>query len=311
MKKILCSATLAASLFVQAQISGNINYDGTVHLPQNYLNVQKPHPNETLIAVKGLANIKADSYVAIFSVTQVGKTQEEATRIIDERINTALTPIRSRKNVETYVDVISFVPNYEYVVQNKIFSKTYNEVPAGFEIKKNIHVKFPAAAMLEDFMKILSQSEIYDLVRVDYHAAALEQIKKDLEAKAYTEVHRKIKKYELISGKTPENTERSVSDGFIIKLPLEMYQTYQASRSTTLNLRRSAQVNQNEKITSIFYQPVLNKEFDFVINPVIVEPVIQVMYELKVLISKKPEKNEREYVLLTPDGQLKTLNIQP
>ncbi len=312
MKKIIYGVAFFASLFAQAQISGNINYQGTVYLPQNFLNVQKPNPGETLISVKGLANIKADSYVAIFSVTQVGKSQEEASRIIDERINSALATIRSRKNVETYVDVISFVPTYDYVIQNKIFSKkTYNEVPEGFEIKKNIHIKFPHAPMLEEFMKTLSQNEIYDLVRVDYHADALEQIKKELENKALSEIQQKIKKFEVITGKSFENAERTVADGFAIRLPVEMYRSYEASRSTTLNLRRSATVTQSEKTSSIFYQPLLNKEFDFVINPIIVEPVIQVFYDLKVLITNNPQKNQKEYVLLTPDGQLKSLNIQP
>ena len=312
MKKLIFTITVASSFMIKAQISGNINYENQRNFPENFLTIPKPNSDETLFSVKGLANIKADSYVAVFSVTQVGKSQEEANGLIDERISSALTLIKKGKNIETYVDVISFVPTYEYEVEKKIFSKkTYNEVPAGFEIKKNIHIKFNEAAMLEEFMKVLSANEIYDLVRVDYYASALENIRKELETKARIQIQEKIKNYELLIGKPFESNEKSVSDGFLVKLPVEMYRSYEASRSTTLNLRKSANVTQSDKTTTIFYHPVMNKEFDFVINPIVVEPVIQVMYEIKVLISKSDQKNQKEFMIVTPNGELKNLNIKP
>lgn len=312
MKKLIFTITVASSFLIKAQISGNINYENQQNFPENFLTIPKPNSGETLFSVKGLANIKADSYVAVFSVTQVGKSQEEANGLIDERISSALTLIKKGKNIETYVDVISFVPTYEYEVEKKIFSKkTYNEVPAGFEIKKNIHIKFNEAAMLEEFMKVLSANEIYDLVRVDYYASALENIRKELETKARIQIQEKIKNYELLIGKPFESNEKSVSDGFLVKLPVEMYRSYEASRSTTLNLRKSANVTQSDKTTTIFYHPVMNKEFDFVINPIVVEPVIQVMYEIKVLISKSDQKNQKEFMIVTPNGELKNLNIKP
>ena len=55
----------------------------------------------------------------------------------------------------------------------------------------------------------------------------------------------------------------------------------------------------------------MDKEFDFVINPVIVEPVIQVMYEVKLRIKreKKKEETKKEYFLITPAGEVKNLRI--
>ena len=313
MKKLLFTAGIIAATFANAQISGNVNYQNQLILPQNSFNIPNPTAGETLISVKGLANVKADAYVAVFSVTQVGKTQQEAHRIIDERISSATQQIQKNKEVEIYVDMVTFVPNYEYEVQNKIFSKkTYNEVPAGFEIKKNIHIKFTNPSLLQDLMKILSESEIYDLVRVDYHASNLENIKKEVASKARLQLTEKIKNYELLLGKPFSDSEKTLADGFNVMLPVEMYRSYEASRSTTLNLRKSANVNQAEKLTTIYYQPVFSKEFDFVINPVIVEPVIQVMYEIKMMISRKnPKENQKEYLLVSPNGEIKTLNVKP
>jgi hypothetical protein len=87
-----------------------------------------------------------------------------------------------------------------------------------------------------------------------------------------------------------------------------MYKSYEAYNSNSLDLNRAANVNQVSKNSTIYYQPIFDKDFDFVINPVILEPVIQVMYEIKITIQKK-EKMNKEYLMVSPNGELKTLNI--
>ena len=41
-----------------------------------------------------------------------------------------------------FLDMISLVPVFEMQVEKKLFSKTYNEVPVGFKLEKNIHVHY-------------------------------------------------------------------------------------------------------------------------------------------------------------------------
>lgn len=71
---------LAAALCFQlsfAQVSGNINYRNRTQYPENNINVADPviaqNINENIISVKGLANVKAEEYVAIFSITRLRK----------------------------------------------------------------------------------------------------------------------------------------------------------------------------------------------------------------------------------------------
>ncbi len=290
------------------QASGNINYRTISDFSQNSININPPRNGEISISVKGLANVKADQYVAIFSLTQTGKNQAEASQIIDERISQSLKEIKIQKNVEVFTDMISFVPVYDYISEKKIFSKrTYNEIPKGCEIKKNIHIKFSNPEQLNDFVKILSQNEIYDLVRVDYYSTTLDTVKKEISTKAKALLSEKMKSYEGISGQTFINDEKTFSDGFMIKLPVEMYKSYEAYNSNSLDIKRSENVNQASKSNTIYYQPIFDREFDFVINPVILEPVIQVMYEVKMTINKK--QNTKEYVIITSNGDLKNLNI--
>lgn len=319
MKSTLCIIGLLFFNLQFAQVKGNTNYQNQANpqaqfrYPDTNINVNSPSTNEIFVNIKGMANVKADQYVAIFSLTQVGETAEEVNEMIDRRLNSSVSQIKLLKGNETYIDMISFVPVYNFEVEKKIFSKkTYNEVPKGFELKKNLHVKFSDPNQLNQLITILSKNEIYDLVRVDYFAGNLENVKKELMSKAKLALQEKIKNYESMMGETFINTAKSLSDGYKIVLPIEMYKSYEAYNSSSLTLTRSANVNQANKSTTMYYQPILDKEFDFVINPTILEPVIQVMYEVKMIITKDKKqevKDQKSYILITPNGEMRDLNI--
>ncbi|HEY1196739.1 hypothetical protein [Flavobacterium sp.] len=218
--------------------------------------------------------------------------------------------LNKKNGVETFVDMISFVPVYEYETEKKVFSrKTYNEVPTGFEVKKNIHIKYSDPNQLNEFISILSNNEIYDLVKVDYFSNTMETVKKEMMNKAKILIQEKIKNYEVLLGETFTNTEKRIVDDYMVNLPLEMYKSYEAYNSSSLNLKK-ANINQVSKSTTLYYQPVSNKEFDFIINPVVLEPVIQIQYEVKIAINreKKQVKTDKEFILVTPNGDLKTIN---
>jgi uncharacterized protein YggE len=315
MKKISILFLLSFTvIFCAGQISGNIGYLNRVTYPDAQISIEMPVSSDLLVSVKGMANIKADAYVAIFNVTQTGKTAEEVNSLIDNRINESLEQIKKRGNIETMVDMISFVPVYEYETEKKVFSKrTYNEVPAGFELKKNIHIKFIKPEDLNGIMAILSASEIYDLVRVDYFSNNMEAIRKELMAKARLAMQEKLKIYQSLIGIKPDSLERQITDGYKVVYPVEMYRSYQAYNSSSLTVKKGSAVNQADKATTLFYQPVADKEFDFVINPIVFEPVIQVMYELNIKVKREKEqqiKTEKEYILVTPAGELKTIRMQ-
>jgi len=309
--------TISLSNILFGQVSGNINYQNQVRYSDNNINLNPSH-NSITLNVKGLANVKADSYVAIFSTTQVGKTAKEVNEIIDTRINQALDKIKIKPNVKTYVDMISFVPVYEYYVEKKIFSKkTYNEIPAGFELKKNIHIEYKDPNLLNEIIAILVSVEVYDLVRVDYFSTKLESIKKELRIKSKTILQEKLKNYgEILAKNLDSLNNKSMIDGYKVVLPVEMYKSYQSYNSSSLNLKKSANINIASKSKTLYYQPIIDKEFDFVINPIILEPVIQVIYEVKIIISQinekktKEKKSNKEYILITPNGDLKNINLK-
>lgn len=314
MKKIVLFAfTLLFNQVSFGQASGNINYQNQISFSEHNINVGTPSNLDIMISAKGLANIKADSFVAIFSITQVGKSTEEVNDLMEKRITQAVTELKQKKGIETFIDMISFVPVYEFEVEKKTFSKkSYNEIPKGFELKKNIHIKYTDANQLNELITILSNQEIYDLVRVDYFSSNLDNIKKEMMGKSRITLQEKIKNYEVILGTSFANTEKRIADGFRIMLPAEMYKSYESFSSSSLNLKKSANINIADKSPTLYYQPIINKEFDFVINSTILEPVIQVMYEVKLVINREKKQistNDKEYIIITPNGDMKNLNI--
>jgi uncharacterized protein YggE len=296
------------------QVSGNINYQNQVRYSDSNINVGFPSNTDLAISVKGLANVEADNYVAIFSAIQVGKTTEEVNRLLDERIAQVSRSLSSRNNITTFVDMISFVPVYEYEVEKKIFSKkTYNEIPVGFELRKNIHFQYTDPNALNEIIALLASVEVYDLVRVDYFSNDLAAVKQELMTKARTVLQEKLANYEEMLNVDLDSLERQLTDGYRVVLPVEMYKSYNAYSSSSLNLKKSANVNQAAPSTTLYYQPIIDKEFDFVINPTVLEPVIQVMYEVKLKVNREAEKVQsvqKEYLLVTPTGEVKKLDIE-
>lgn len=320
MKKFLLAAfSFCLSINCFAQWSGNINYPSSGNLnyqnqlryPENNIDLQIPDNSTLSVTVKGIANLKADSYVAIFSVSQTGKTTQEVNDLIDARIAQALQNIKTKPGVETFIDMISFVPVYEYEVEKKLFSKrTYNEIPKGFELKKNIHIRFKDPNLMNEIIATLSGAEIYDLVRVDYFSDKTEAIKTEMMNKARSLLQEKLKGYRQLLGSKIDSVEKKLIDGFRVVYPVEMYKSYQAYNSSELTFKKNSNVNQVEKSTTLYYQPVIDKEFDFAINPSILEPVIQIMYEIRLDLNRDKEVKpaSKEYFIITPNGDVKKID---
>jgi len=327
-KIILFLLVLLLSPFLQAQVSGNINYQQKTQFADNNIDIPFSNSRDIILNVKGMSNVKADSYVAIFNLTQVGKTTEEVNSLMDERISEIDKAVKNEKEVTFFVDMISFVPVYEYQVEKKLFSrKTYNEIPKGFELKKNLHIEFKNPNFLNQLIALCADSEIYDLVRVDYISDNLEAKKKELRQRSKAILQEKMVDYQELLRDDLNVYGKDVADGFKVFYPTEMYDSYQAFHNSSLNLKKAKNINVADKTTTLYYQPVIDKEFDFVVNPQIVEPVIQVLYEVKIRI-RRDEKIQadkvlqaqklarpntpppsKEYILITPTGDIKTLPI--
>lgn len=337
MKKYICFLLLIVSTFVSAQIKGN----ATTISRQNVMSTtdlgnaniygnqirnfrqQNLTPNPVItIDVKALNNVIADSYTAVFNIIQIGETSEETNNLMKERIAKVKSELLSNGILEKdfVIDVISFVPVYETVIEKKLFSKKYNEIPKGFELQQNIHIKFTKVNQFEKILSACADNEIYNLVKVDYFINDIQSVYKNLRVEILKTLKEKQQFYNDLGFDLKIYTP-TIADTKYCYFPREFYKNYQAFNSISLEaIKKRRGILTAKKQTSYYYDPISYKDYDVVINSSIVEPVIQIGMEIKVQYVPKPEKPEpkpiekevikNKYFVISNDGAINVKELK-
>ena len=274
--------------------------------------------NVMTLNINALANHNAKEYVAIFNVTQAGSTAEEADKLLNDRINAFMMGANSldigKENL--YVDMVSFLPRYELVASKKVFSKkTYTETPKGFILQKNIHVKFTKPEVLDRLISIAAKNEIYEIVKVDYTVENPEKTYLDLRNKTLDYLNQIIATYAKIGMKL-DSAYKITAENTWATYPATRYSSYQAYSSVSMEaVKGGSLVTEAEKTQTSFYNAIPSDNYDIVINPTIIEPVVQYSYNLRVKFTFKERvpykevKREQEFLMITPTGEVKTLKV--
>lgn len=246
---------------------------------------QKDYFSDTIIVItsKVIMNVKADEYIAIFGVSQLDATIESCQKLIDERINNFKNSLKTVgiNDNQIYIDFISQIPIFEVEVEKKLFSKTYNEVPAGFEVKKNIHIKFKDNAIIEKLLTLAAKNEIYDIIKVDYIINDMSAIYDTIRVEGIKNLKKKIKSYEGL-GINFSSQYKTIDDNFHSIYPIERYSSFKAfsSLSGTRVAANKKVIRRPEQIT-VYYDKYPFNFFDVVINPAVFEPTVQFITTLK------------------------------
>lgn len=323
---ILLTSTLSS------QVAGNIIYNESARWQfQNQveqLRANTPQQNEVTFEINAICNMKADSYLAIFHLTQVGANAYEADSLMNSRIGAFKNAIKTKgvPEEDVVIDMLSMVPVYHVEVTKQLFSKTFTEIPAGFEIQKNIHVHFKDASVLDAIITQAAMQEIYDLIKVDYYIKDVTAVYDQLRTLATELLDERVAQFELI-GIPLKDQWRYANDRQGVYFPLDRYTSYESVSNTSVEAsqkkRRSGEtyIAHKKKNKTVFYNKVPYTNYDIVINPEIIEPAVQYVYNLQVRFllerekEEKPEpvveiKNKTKFILVTPDGSLKELPAQ-
>jgi uncharacterized protein YggE len=325
MKKVLIvTGTLAMLSFiclftdtlVNAQVRGNAQYDN----PQSYqseagANPVIEDPSTMTLSISGLLNARADDYVATFNIIQVGETIEKADEMMSNRINKFIRTLKTFQ-LDTNaikIDMVSFVPKFDYEVDEKIFSKMFNEVPVGFEVQKNITIHYKNSATLNALMSAAAQEEIYDLVKVEYFLTDINKEYETLRRKCADLFKLRLKSYESLGFKL-DTLKKVFADDFATIVPQTRYAQYQAFSRPSLDAAKkktvlgSLKVKEVQRPQSTYYNAVSYDQYDLVVNPVIDEPVVQLTYKItvKYFLKESPKENNT-YFMISPQGEIKPL----
>ncbi len=309
-----------------AYSEGNVNYNQKYRLQDHIAQVNYQNTDRVTLTVSGIYNIEADGYIAIFACTQTGKTADEADKLMNDQIQKVTDGIRTKGiKAESYVDMISFVPMYEYETEKKAFSKrTYKEVPIGFEMKKNLHIRFTDPNALDKIISLCSKAEIYDLVKVDYFAEDIQGFKTKMRDKALEILNQKITFHKEVMNVDLDSKKRSMGEGFNLMYPIEQYASYSAYSSSSLQAKKPGHVQTAQKSVTRYYNQIFPKSHDFVMNAKKLAPGMQLLYTLSVTYDlrekdenapqpvaqkQEPQKPEKELILVTSTGQFKVIPV--
>jgi hypothetical protein len=214
---------------------------------------------------------------------------------------------------DIYVDMVNFLPRYEYDVSKKIFSKkTFTEVPKGFELQKNIHIRYKQPGILDKIVTAAARQEIFDIVKVDYFVANPQAVYSQLREATFKYLT-EIRKVYRESGVSLDSAAVITAENAWVAYPINRYESYQAFASQSLDLseKNGAVVNAADKPSSRFYNAVPANDYDIVINPEILEPAVQFSFNLAVRF-KLPEPKTKTstpptkvFYLITPTGDIK------
>lgn len=306
-----------------SQISGNINSDknlsynntGYVSPPVNLQINNYSSSFSSLLEANVMINVKADSYVAIFSLSQFGKNVDEAESAMNAR-TAIFTSMLKQYNIGTqqiFIDPVTMIPTYETEIIEKKLSRTFNEIPTGFEMKKNVHISFKDQSQINDIISIAAKAEVYDLVKVDYIINNKDEILNQLRNEALRILFNKKQVLESAGLFVRFNNVGEMNG---TAFPVERYSQYYAFKSGTPSYvindskKKAVPVTYNfaDKNKTIFYDKVDDKQFDKVINPNVVEPVVQVYFSLKASYSFYDP--ERELTDKTYNDKLRELKIK-
>ncbi|RYY71449.1 MAG: SIMPL domain-containing protein [Chitinophagaceae bacterium] len=321
----LISISSAGQIAGNAVISsaGNNIYDNPNYGPAPVdLSINSYSSNfSQLLEANVMINVKATSFVATFSLSQFSKTVAEAESDMKARTDLFKNMLQQTNSGAQYVfvDPVSMVPTYEMELTEKKLSKTYNEVPSGFEIKKNVQITFKDQSQINDIISIAAKAEVYDLVKVDYNVDDKDALLALLRNEALRILMEKKKVMEQ-AGIFSRFTNVGEKQGSAF--PSERYAQYTAYKTSTAPYQlasykkgqpaQTVQYNYADKQKTFYYDKVTDKQFDKVINPVVYEPMVQVYFSLKgqfVIYDPEKELADKKYNEKLKDLQLKEMEL--
>ncbi len=288
MKKILLLLILicACEFAARAQESGNSVY-GTakrktsgVALGNLYSVDQKDSVQSSFIEANVLMNVKADEYLAVFGVAQEGVTLLEGNKKIDAQVNDFLNALKGLgiNSNDIFIDFITQNRVYDF----GIAGNTAREKLSGFEVKKNIAVRYKEKPLLEKMLAAASKSSIFDLIKVDYVVSDQGSARDKLLEEASKIIKKKEESYARLLGvkMRPASVYQEKYNTFF---PSEMYNAYVAYESGSVeNSSSNMRVVEKRKASTFYFNPLHTGEFDSIINAPGAEPVVQLTLYLKI-----------------------------
>jgi uncharacterized protein YggE len=303
MKRIFFLLTLAAACagVCRAQASGNVAYSQTGGRGSERVQQREqakrgamdaPSSTSMLVEASVLMNVRADEHVAVFGVMQECAAVPECTQKVDALVADFTAALRQLGVAADDVFV-------DFAAQNKIYAfelaeKVAKERLVGFELKKNVSVRYRERLLLDRIVVAASRSGIFDLIKVDYVVRDPTAVHNRLAEEAARVVRQKVERHGRLLGIKLRQPPQVFAEKPSVYFPTEMYDSYAAAESENIAQpyydRQQYLVQGARKSRTFFFNPLDADGFDLVINPTVLEPVVQFTHYLKVKYEIEPAK---------------------
>jgi uncharacterized protein YggE len=280
----LTSLVVLSPLALWAQAAGNIVYgnpkpQGTGIATGDLFAVEpKGSVPVSFIEANVLLNQKADQYQAVFALAQEGPTLPEGNEKLAAQTKEFIASLEALgvRHTDIFVDFISQNRVYDFAVEGNVA----REKLAGFEVKKNVIVRYQDYALLEKLLAAAAKSGIFDLIKVEYIVSDMAAARARLLQEASRIIKQKEAAYQRLHGvrMRPASVYQEKYNAFYPPDMYKSYTAYESGSADSYNLR----VVRTRKTSTSYYSPLDPAGFDAVINPAGMEPAVQLTLYLKI-----------------------------
>jgi uncharacterized protein YggE len=277
----------------RGQVGGNIGYSqsgarGRAEqqertrraLPEQDL---PPSKTSTFVEADVLMNVVADEYVAVFGISQEAETVAECSRKMDAVAGEFIDAVKALGvgEKDLFLDFVTQTKIYGYEIQGDIA----REKLVGYELKKNLSIHYKDRDLLDKLTIAAARSKIDDLIKVEYVVKEVGPIQDRLMEEAAKVIKHKSDRYEKLLGIKLQPPAQVYAEKYGTSYPTGMYDSYTAAESEVFEgvpMRQRYTVQSARKGRTFVFNGLDGDGFDQVINPVIIEPVVQFTLHLKV-----------------------------
>ena len=287
---LVCIIALATE--VRSQVSGNAVYSPANRTEANrrlakgsvaFGAIPLPDNSGMIIPAHVQVNVKADEYVGVFGLSQEGRTVQDCNQKINTQIEKFAGELKNLgvKAEDVEVDHTTQTRAYDYQIAGNVAT----EKAVGFIVKKTVSIHFKEKDLMNKLMGAAAKSDIYDLIKVDYVVNDPAAVREKLYEESVRIIKEKAARYDKSLGLKFRSQLQVVQENYNTIFPTESYDSYAAFETSNVSqsvFNDKNRVKEARKSETFFFNTQDAGNFDYIINPVVLEPVVQFSLYLQI-----------------------------
>lgn len=252
--------------------------------------------NEAVYRIKILNNVKTDAYMVTFGLNQEASTVKECNAKINQRIDGFKSVAKKLgiKEDEIYIDFITQNKIYDYESETQGSQIKVNQVDAGFEIKKNVILRFSNQISFDDLVEKASDFDIHNIIKIDYVNLNADKIYDQMfeEAQKLVQIRKNQMSKHIDEGAEDVPT---IQVSFAVISPTSQYKSFQAFETSELSYSNNSRysdkhvLRQEERKSKTFYYDGLNPQgYDKIMNANM--PFVGMQYVMEVTMTYRKKQ---------------------